>query len=202
MTRTTAGRARRIRPCSAGRCATAIDSALGVNPDPRYRPTSIRVAGSVVEQPTPTAAVARIVDDMNERMGEEQAVRASDAERAKYTTMVTDAVGDGRLTVDEADDRMERIYATRFRHELRELVADLPGEDRRVSRTMVMRAPVRFRVHVAVAVAISVLLIVRWVASGVPFFWPAGPMFLLWATVFVHARVAGIRRPGGRARMS
>lgn len=134
--------------------------------------------------------------------GDTTPVRASDAERERVATLVRDAAGEGRLTLAEADERLNLVYATTYRHELHRFVADLPADQPARPADPVRLAgrfaalPPRLRVHAAVAAVLSVLLVVRWVASGVPFFWPAGPMFLLWGSVAVHAAVAG---RGGRA---
>jgi hypothetical protein len=56
-------------------------------------------------------------------------VRASDAEREEYASVVREAVGEGRLTLDEGDERQATIYAAKFRDELRPVVADLPREE-------------------------------------------------------------------------
>jgi hypothetical protein len=56
-------------------------------------------------------------------------VRASDGEREAYAEVVREATGDGRLSLDEGDERLAAVYATRFRDELPPLVADLPGHD-------------------------------------------------------------------------
>jgi hypothetical protein len=64
---------------------------------------------------------------MNERQDIEKAVRASDAERERIAKLVSEAAGEGRLSIEEADDRLERVYTTRFRHELAEFVVDLPA---------------------------------------------------------------------------
>ncbi|WP_133905385.1 DUF1707 SHOCT-like domain-containing protein [Actinophytocola oryzae] len=121
---------------------------------------------------------------MNERQDFEKAVRASDTERERVAKLVSAAAGEGRLSIAEADERLERIYTTRFRHELAEFVDDLPDDTR---RTAPARFPVRLRVHAAVAMVVSVMLILRWVAMDVPFFWPAGPMFVLWGSFLLHA---------------
>jgi hypothetical protein len=131
---------------------------------------------------------------MNERQDIEQAVRASDTERERIAKMVSEAAGEGRLSIAEADERLERVYTTRFRHELAEFVADLPAETTRSQPARLERFPIRLRAHAAVAVVVSVLLIVRWAAMDVPFFWPAGPMFVLWGTFLLHARLV---RSGG-----
>lgn len=130
----------------------------------------------------------------------DRAVRASDAERERIAKMVSDAAGEGRLSLPEAEERLEQIYQTQFRHELAEFVTDLPHEGRpsvigtRQGGGPVGRFPMRLRIHAGIAVALSVLLILRWVASGVPFFWPAGPMFFLWGSLLVHAMI--VRRGG------
>jgi hypothetical protein len=61
-------------------------------------------------------------------------VRASDAEREEYATVVREAVGEGRLTLDEGDERLATIYAARFRDELRPIVADLPRAEEASAR--------------------------------------------------------------------
>lgn len=118
----------------------------------------------------------------------ETAVRASDTERERVAKLISTAAGEGRLSIAEADERLERVYAAKFRHELAEFVADLPAD----AEPRPQRIPSRLRLHAAVAVVVSVLLVLRWVAMDVPFFWPAGPMFLLWGTFLLHARFAGV----------
>jgi hypothetical protein len=56
----------------------------------------------------------------------ENRVRASDAEREEYAAIVREAVGDGRLTLPEGDERLAQIYGARHREDLRPLIADLP----------------------------------------------------------------------------
>ena len=140
---------------------------------------------------------------MNERQDIQTAVRASDAERERIAKMISEAAGEGRLSIAEADDRLERVYTTKFRHELAAFVSDLPAgasdsgptsDVRRQTARGLERFPTRLRVHAAVAVVVSVLLILRWAAMDVPFFWPAGPMFVLWGSFLLHARFV---RSGG-----
>jgi hypothetical protein len=133
---------------------------------------------------------------MNERQDPrviEKAVRASDSERERIAKMVSEAAGEGRLSIAEADDRLNQIYATTFRHELAEFVADLPAGAKEAPPPRVRAAglPARLRVHLAIAAVFTVLLVVRWVASDVPYFWPAGPMVVLWGSFLVHARFLG-----------
>lgn len=133
-----------------------------------------------------------------------RAVRASDSERERVAKLVSEAAGEGRLTLAEAEERLDRVYAAKFRHELAEFVADLPaGQDRsapdRPARAG-LAVPARLRAHAAVAVVLSVFLILRWVASDAPFFWPAGPMFFLFGSLVVHARLVNWSSRGGPPR--
>jgi len=128
---------------------------------------------------------------MNEQpddMTPAKAVRASDTERERVAKLVSDAAGEGRLTLAEAEERLERVYATRYRHELAAFVTDLPGQE--PVRRQLGGFPARLRVHAALAVVLSVFLITRWVASDAAFFWPAGPMFFLFGSLVLHARLA------------
>jgi hypothetical protein len=56
-------------------------------------------------------------------------VLASDAEREAVVARLHRAVGEGRLTADEAGDRIAAIYGARWRTELHAPVADLPETD-------------------------------------------------------------------------
>jgi Domain of unknown function (DUF1707) len=120
-------------------------------------------------------------------------LRASDAERERVAAIVQAATGDGRLTTAEAEERLTAVYSARFTDEFGPLVADLPAPRREEPQPRILTRPLA--VHAVVVVALSTLLIVRWIASGVPFFWPAGPMTWLVVTLLVHA---GIRRARAR----
>jgi hypothetical protein len=67
-------------------------------------------------------------------------LRASDADREHHAEVLRQAAGDGRLTMDELDERLTTVYASRTHNELQRLVADVvvPGE-----RTHANRMPVR-----------------------------------------------------------
>lgn len=54
-------------------------------------------------------------------------VRASDAERESVVRRLNTATGEGRLTLSEFSDRVDRAYAARTRAELVPLLADLPA---------------------------------------------------------------------------
>jgi Domain of unknown function (DUF1707) len=67
-------------------------------------------------------------------------IRASDAERDATVQRLSAATGDGRLTLEEFSQRMDRATSARTRAELDRLVADLPAEAAG-SVTMAQRAP-------------------------------------------------------------
>jgi hypothetical protein len=53
------------------------------------------------------------------------ALRASDADRERVADVLRDAAGDGRLDLDELDERLQGAYAARTHEELEPLTADL-----------------------------------------------------------------------------
>jgi hypothetical protein len=59
------------------------------------------------------------------------ALRCSDAERERTSAALHEAVGEGRLTLEEAEERLAEVYTARYDYELDALVHDLPrrGED-------------------------------------------------------------------------
>jgi len=54
-------------------------------------------------------------------------VRTSDAERERVAQILRDAVGEGRLTLEEGDERLAALYTMKYRDELTPLIADLPA---------------------------------------------------------------------------
>ncbi len=54
-------------------------------------------------------------------------LRVSDADRERVAERLRDAAGEGRLTIDELDERVESAYAARTAAELAELTTDLPA---------------------------------------------------------------------------
>jgi Domain of unknown function (DUF1707)/Cell wall-active antibiotics response 4TMS YvqF len=61
-----------------------------------------------------------------DRAGPLPALRASDIERERAADQLRDAAGDGRLTVEELDERLARCYAAKTVAELAELTVDVP----------------------------------------------------------------------------
>src|ERR1700677_971578 len=55
-----------------------------------------------------------------------QHLRASDADRERIAEKVREAAGDGRLTMDELDERLDAVYAAKTYAELVPITHDLP----------------------------------------------------------------------------
>ena len=62
-------------------------------------------------------------------------LRASDADREQTADLLRHAAGEGRLTMDELDERLDLVYETRTQRELDKLTADVvvPGDAQRVA---------------------------------------------------------------------
>jgi hypothetical protein len=71
-------------------------------------------------------------------------LRASDADREHHAEVLRKAAGEGRLTMEELDERLTKVYETRTHRELERLVADVvvPG-DQAHPATRGNRMPVR-----------------------------------------------------------
>jgi len=54
-------------------------------------------------------------------------LRASDADRERVANVLRDAAGDGRLTMDELDERLDAVYAAKTYAELEPITHDLPA---------------------------------------------------------------------------
>jgi hypothetical protein len=54
------------------------------------------------------------------------AMRCSDGEREQAGFVLHAAAGEGRLSLEEVEERLAKIYSARFRHELDAITADLP----------------------------------------------------------------------------
>jgi len=121
------------------------------------------------------------------------ALRAGDAEREQTAEALRRAHTEGRLDVDELQDRIGRCYEARTVGELATLVSDLPAGGTGSARPS-PRPPVRqLRVALALAVAIAVLLtaVVHDHHVAAP---PIGLLIVLW---FLWLRPHARRRSRG-----
>ena len=145
-------------------------------------------------------------------------IRASDADRERVAAALREHLAAGRLTIEEFDDRLDRAYAAKTLGELAETMADLPATDlgqlpgasldrsargplldgRRSSRS-IEAGPGRFspawRATWGSWLAISLLLLVIWVASGA-----TGSLWFLWVALPLGALMLGRWIAGAPAR--
>jgi hypothetical protein len=131
-------------------------------------------------------------------------VRASDGEREQYAKMLRAGMTEGRLTLEEGEERLSQVYEAKYRDELPPLTADLPEGGRR-GLFETPEAKEQFerdgRRHVwrhsGFVAVVAVLLTGLWVLSGAHFFWPAIPLFFLVMGVARHARWRRFMAAGG-----
>jgi Domain of unknown function (DUF1707)/Domain of unknown function (DUF4190) len=112
-------------------------------------------------------------------------MRAADTDRDRVVGFLSTAYGEGRLTKDEYDDRLESALVARTYADLDRLVADLPA-----ASAAVLPAPVRPPV-----VARTNGLAVASLACGIAQF-AFGPLGTIPAIVLGHMARSQIRRTG------
>jgi uncharacterized protein DUF1707 len=131
-------------------------------------------------------------------------VRASDAERERIAQLLQSAAAEGRLSPDEAGERLAAASAATYREELHQLIGDLPAASERDLGEPALRPPVGlWLLWRAARVVFVVLLVTAWWGfwSFRLFLWPLGLLavaFLLrpwrrrrWRAMAWRARRAG-----------
>ena len=123
-------------------------------------------------------------------------LRVSDIERGRVVEVLSAHAGQGRLTLEELDARVEGAHAARTRGELAVLTADLPREEgaeqRGPSSGRAARRPwPDLPGQVGAFLAVNVMLVAIWALSGGGYFWPLWPI-LGWGL--------GLVRPGACRR--
>jgi hypothetical protein len=83
-------------------------------------------------------------------------IRASDAERDATLERLSAATGDGRLTLEEFSQRMDRAATAKTRAELGRLVADLPTDPGAARSAVAERGPGRPSWHISPIGGLSV----------------------------------------------
>jgi Domain of unknown function (DUF1707) len=121
-------------------------------------------------------------------------LRASDAERESTVTLLRGHGADGRLDVDELEQRIGAAYGARTRGDLATLLEDLP-------RTQAIAAPRPdrpIRHHGShewgMFARVSLLLVAIWALTGAGVFWPAWVM-AWWGLVLVLRTGPRLLRP-------
>ncbi|GAA3444029.1 DUF1707 SHOCT-like domain-containing protein [Planomonospora venezuelensis] len=76
-------------------------------------------------------------------MAADPKMRASDDDRDRVASALREHYAQGRLTVEEFDERLEQLYASKTYGELAVLTSDLPGVDLRKLPEPAARTPKR-----------------------------------------------------------
>lgn len=100
-----------------------LTAALGGNGAGFRHRRSLQRQTAQSELPSPIAA--GVLEN-----GKMSPILASDADRDDALQSISCAVGEGRLTLDEAVRRIDAVLRSRHRHQLTELVGDLPVQVR------------------------------------------------------------------------
>jgi len=146
-----------------------------------------------VDKPTPPTEPTRA------------ALRASDMDRERVAALLRDHFSDGRLTLEEFQERLESAYAGKTFGELDALTSDLPvhrtpaappaiapSSDEAVRRR-------RIRDRILTYVILMLFLIAIWAVSGREgSFWPIWPILV--GGLILAFDVLGLERPGRRGR--
>ena len=115
-------------------------------------------------------------------MGELQPrMRAGDKDRQQVVEQLGKHFGEGRLTVQEFDERVVRAHASVYLDELPALTADLPGEQAQRPRPTRSRMPVPTAVLLLLLAVLLASSLVSAVIYGAP------PLFALFL-VFMFLR--------------
>ena len=109
-------------------------------------------------------------------MAETPSIRASDAEREQVAERLRAAGEEGRLDVEELEERLDRAYRARTVEDLDALTSDLPRRTPGGGRAPDASHGGSLARRIQAYVPITVVLIVIWAASGMGYFWPIWPM--------------------------
>jgi hypothetical protein len=118
-------------------------------------------------------------------LSHDPALRASDAERESTVTLLRKHGADGRLDVDELEQRVGAAYQARTRGDLAGLLDDLPGPQT-TTRAVQPAWPHHRHREWGMFVRVSLLLVAIWALTGAGVFWPAWVM--AWWGLFLVLR--------------
>jgi fatty acid desaturase len=125
-------------------------------------------------------------------------LRASDGDRERVVDELRAHAADGRLTVEELEERVQQALAARTLGELADLTRDLPER-----RSPAVPRPRRSRrPDVPAFLAVMALLVAIWALTGAGYFWPIWPL-VGWGFLVLSPRKAlGFRacHPSGSSR--
>ncbi|MBB2941397.1 DNA-binding transcriptional MocR family regulator [Actinoplanes lutulentus] len=124
-------------------------------------------------------------------MQPETRLRTSDTEREQVAEILRASMAEGRIDLNEGEERLAKAYAAIYRDELAPLTSDLPDGGRAaLARTPQARAATRrsLQRHASFILIIGGVLTGLWLLSGAQFFWPVIPIAFLVMGLVRHAR--------------
>ena len=128
----------------------------------------VRRADALLSRRKPPAASSRAVTTNAHAV---QPVLASDLEREEATRLVSHAVGEGRLSLEEGGQRIDAVLRSRHRHELAGLAADLPSRGPATTARPFASTPLRLGL-LAVAAAVVLAAVLVQAVAGLWELWP------------------------------
>jgi hypothetical protein len=125
--------------------------------------------------------------------------RASDTERERTAEQLRLAVGDGRLTLTDFDERLGAAYASVTRSELAQVTADLPSAPRPVAAAPAPSATRGWAEAWRGWLGGALIMVGIWAGTSLARgefngFWPAIPLGI-WAAVLIASLVGGKKAP-------
>lgn len=125
-------------------------------------------------------------------------VRASDSDRERVATLLQANYSEGRLTLDEFQERLDKAYAAKTMGDLDSLTADLPRQQQPVQRNNAAEWK-RRRDRVVTYVLIMLFLVAIWALSGRHgSFWPIWPIVI--GAFILAFDLLGLERSGSGRR--
>lgn len=130
-------------------------------------------------------------------------IRVGDADREVVFRRLSRAVTDGRLTLTEYDTRLQQLYQAETCGQLAGIVADLPRSDGRDEPRRQRKQPIPVWVVIMWMpwVAVNLLCLAIWLATGTGYFWPFW-VAVPWGCALLIPSTIGVldsrRRPASR----
>jgi hypothetical protein len=129
--------------------------------------------------------------------GRDHNLRAADADRERVAERLRKSHAEGRLDMDEFQQRLDRCYQAKTFGELGELVRDLPRQEQRDERSLEWLRHWRWRLAPLAPILIVLILLSASTGHGHHVFWLWIPLlFLFWRMSWWRRRrwLAGTRR--------
>ncbi len=119
-------------------------------------------------------------------------VLASDRERDEAANLISQAIGEGRLSIEEGMQRIDAVLRSRHRHDIGCLVADLPTRVSAITTRPFTFTQLRMGLLV-VAVAVIFAAVLVQALVGLWELWPVAIVALGWSTLLPRRSTRELR---------